>query len=101
MGSAGGEGTTGMLVVDSVVPGGPADGLLEPGDVMVRLQGQVTVHFLPMEALLDGHVGQHVAMEVERGGQLLTRSILVRAASMNDLSGTCCIAVSRPSAAGN
>lgn len=27
-----------MLVVESVVPGGPADGVLEPGDVLVRLQ---------------------------------------------------------------
>ena len=68
-----------MLVVDSVVPGGPADGLLEPGDVLVRLQGQVVVHFLPMEALLDGHVGQRVTAEVERGGRLLTCSVLVRA----------------------
>ena len=79
---AGGEGTTGMLVVDSVVPGGPADGLLEPGDVLVRLQGQVVVHFLPMEALLDGHAGQRVTAEVERGGQLLSRSIQVRAIGM-------------------
>ena len=31
-----------MLVVESVVPGGPADGVLEPGDVLVRLQGQVS-----------------------------------------------------------
>ena len=68
-----------MLVVDSVVPGGPADGLLEPGDVLIRLHGQVIVHFLPMEALLDGHVGQRVTVEVERGGRFLTRSVLVRA----------------------
>lgn len=31
-----------MLVVESVVPGGPADGVLEPGDVLIRLQGQVS-----------------------------------------------------------
>ena len=33
--------TTGMLVVESVVPGSPADGVLEPGDVLVRLNGKV------------------------------------------------------------
>ena len=31
------EGSTGMLVVESVVPGGPADGVLEPGDVLVGI----------------------------------------------------------------
>lgn len=70
-------GTTGMLVVDSVIPGGPADGLLEPGDVLVRILGEVIVHFLPMEALLDDHVGQHVSVEIERGGQLLVQHIQV------------------------
>lgn len=31
-------GSTGMLVVESVVPGGPADGQLEPGDVLVGVE---------------------------------------------------------------
>jgi predicted metalloprotease with PDZ domain len=74
---ADGEGSTGMLVVESVVPGGPADGVLEPGDVLVRLQGRVVVHFLPMEALLDDHVGRCVTVEVERGGRLITAEIKV------------------------
>jgi hypothetical protein len=38
-----------MLVVESVVPGGPADGVLEPGDVLVRLQGQVHTSLAPPE----------------------------------------------------
>lgn len=66
-----------MLVVDSVIPGGPADGLLEPGDVLVRIQGEVIVHFLPMEALLDDRVGRHISVEIERGGELLVESVLV------------------------
>lgn len=69
---AGGAGaassSAGMLVVESVVPGGPADGALEPGDVLVRLGGIVTTHFLPMDAMLDETVGRRVAVEVERGG---------------------------------
>jgi len=32
--------TVGMLVVDSVVPGSPADGVLEAGDVLVRVNGE-------------------------------------------------------------
>ena len=32
----GGDQHTGMLVVDSVLPGGPAEGRLQPGDVLVR-----------------------------------------------------------------
>lgn len=42
-----------MLVVESVVPGGPADGLLEPGDVVARLGGAVVTEFLGLEAALD------------------------------------------------
>jgi S1-C subfamily serine protease len=31
----------GMLVVEHVLPGSPADGVLETGDVLVRVNGQV------------------------------------------------------------
>ena len=57
-----------MLVVESVVPSSPSDGLLEPGDVLVRLNGEVVTHFLHLEELLDARVGQEVGLELERGG---------------------------------
>ena len=68
---------TGMLVVESVVPGGPAAGILEPGDVLVRVEGHVTTHFQPLEALLDSCVGQSAAFEVERGGSKITANVQV------------------------
>ena len=77
-----------MLVVDSVIPDGPSDGLLEPGDVLVRIQEQVIVHFLPMEALLDSHVGQRVTVEIERGGELLQKSILVGVSAWDPIEQT-------------
>ncbi|KAL4582445.1 hypothetical protein LXL04_006994 [Taraxacum kok-saghyz] len=74
---------TGMLVVDSVqyvshvknmmqVPGGPAYKNLEPGDVLVRMNGEVTTQFLKMETLLDDSVAQTVELQLERGGSPLT-----------------------------
>jgi len=62
---------TGALVVDGVVPGGPASGVLEPGDVLLSVAGQEVVHFLPLEAALDDAVGSAVEVSVERGGARL------------------------------
>jgi S1-C subfamily serine protease len=59
---------TGMLVVDQVIPGGPAAGKLEPGDVIVRVNGALTTTFLPWDDVLDGSVGKDVTLDVERGG---------------------------------
>jgi S1-C subfamily serine protease len=60
---------TGMLVVREVVPGGPAEGKLSVGDVIVRVDGQLVNAFLPIEALLDDHVGGSIVFELERGGK--------------------------------
>jgi len=60
---------TGMLVVREVVPGGSAEGKLSVGDVIVRVDGQLVNAFLPIEALLDDHVGGSIVFELERGGK--------------------------------
>ncbi len=59
---------TGMLVVREVVPGGPAEGKLAVGDVIVRVDGQLINAFLPVETVLDDHVGGVVVFDLERGG---------------------------------
>ncbi|KAF7136588.1 hypothetical protein RHSIM_Rhsim08G0086100 [Rhododendron simsii] len=69
---------TGMLVVDSVVPGGPAHNLLEPGDVLVRVNGNVNTQFLKLETLLDDSVGRKIELQIERGGTPLTVDLMVQ-----------------------
>jgi S1-C subfamily serine protease len=61
--------TTGLLVVDIVVPGSPAHGVIEPGDVLVRLQGKVVTHFMQLEEVLDECVGKSVELQLERAGK--------------------------------
>lgn len=71
-------GETGMLVVDSVVPEGPAHKHLEPGDVLVRANGEVLTQFLKLETLLDDNVGGQIELSIERGGIPITLKLTVQ-----------------------
>lgn len=68
---------TGMLTVEQIVPGGPAWGRLQPGDVLVAVDGQPMVSFVALDALLDDHVGAELRFEVERGGKRVEVSLPV------------------------
>ena len=68
----------GVVCSEQVLPGGPADGMLEPGDVLVEVNGKVVTSFLELEdvvdaALCDGGAGT-VTLAVERGGERITVS---------------------------
>ena len=69
---------TGMLVVDEVVPGGPADGKLEVGDILLGVGEISLTSFTPLESLLDDRVGQEIPIKVERAGETLSASITVK-----------------------
>lgn len=71
-------GETGMLVVDSVVPGGPAYKQLEPGDVLVCVNGEVVTQFLKLETLLDDSIDGEIDLQIERGGSSLTVKLKVQ-----------------------
>ncbi|PIA33529.1 hypothetical protein AQUCO_04100162v1 [Aquilegia coerulea] len=71
-------GETGMLVVDSVVPGGPAHKHLQPGDVLVLVNGEVITQFLKLETLLDDNVNQKITIQIERGGATISVELLVQ-----------------------
>ena len=68
---------TGMLVVDRVIPDSPADGKLAPGDILVRINGELVTEFVPLAAFLDDNVGETIDIELERGGRAVTASIEV------------------------
>ncbi|KAG6779093.1 hypothetical protein POTOM_015460 [Populus tomentosa] len=85
-------GETGMLVVDSVVPCGPADRQLESGDVLVHVNGEVTTQFLKLEALLDDSVGKKIELQIERGGTSLTVNIVVQ--DLHSITPDCFLEVS-------
>ena len=68
---------TGMLVVEQVIPESPAAGRLAPGDILIRINGELITKFVPLEAILDSHVGQEIDIELERGGKQVISKVLV------------------------
>lgn len=64
--------TDGALVID-VMKGGPSDGVVEPGDVILRFDGHrvATLRDLPRLAA-EGEVGKRVPLDIRRGGKPLT-----------------------------
>ena len=60
---------TGMIVVREVVPQGPGAGILEPGDVVVRINEKRVGGFIDLEAVFDVSVGQEIVLDIERGGE--------------------------------
>jgi S1-C subfamily serine protease len=76
--SAAPEGT-GMLVVEETVPEGPADAAgVEPGDIVVRLDGERVSDFVDLEGHLDASVGRTITVEIERGGRSVELAIDVQ-----------------------
>ncbi|NCG17701.1 MAG: hypothetical protein GWP91_01615 [Rhodobacterales bacterium] len=59
-----------MLVLRQVVPGGSADQALRVGDILLSAGGQRVTEFVPLESVLDDHVGEVIAIEVLRNGEL-------------------------------
>lgn len=59
----------GMLVVRECVPGSAAASMLQPGDVLMELEGAPCVDFALLEDALDKKVGRSVRLTVCRGGQ--------------------------------
>jgi S1-C subfamily serine protease len=68
---------TGMLVVSEVLPGSPSSGVLQPGDILTRVNGKYVTQFEPFEDLLDSEVGSTVELELERGGKPISAKLSI------------------------
>jgi len=68
---------TGMLTVAQVIPGSVASELLAPGDILIRINGDLITQFVPLAAILDSHVGEEIELQVERGGKRIDASVRV------------------------
>jgi len=67
----------GMLVVAETQAGSAAASVLEPGDILVRVNGGLLTEFDPLEATLDENVGGNVELEIERGGTVIKQKLKV------------------------
>ena len=68
---------TGMLTVEQVIPQSPAAGNLEPGDILIRINGELVTEFIPLAAILDASVNADIEIEVERGGRPVKATLVV------------------------
>jgi S1-C subfamily serine protease len=68
---------TGMLTVEQVIPGSLAAELLAPGDILIRINGDLITQFVPLAAILDSHVGKEIEIQVERGGKRIDAKVRV------------------------
>jgi len=68
---------TGMLTVEQVIPGSPSAGKLQPGDILLRVNGELVTEFIPLEGILDENVGNVVEIELERGGLRVSETVSV------------------------
>jgi S1-C subfamily serine protease len=68
---------TGMLVVTEVLPGSPGENVLQPGDILVRVNGRYVTQFEPLDEVLDASVGSQVQLDLERGGKAISAKLPV------------------------
>ncbi|KAF8932137.1 serine protease [Haplosporangium gracile] len=71
---------TGMLVVKTVLPKGPAADQLIPGDIVIQCNGNPIANFIQLFTVIDDSVGQNVSLTVVRGSnsKLLTFNFVVQ-----------------------
>ena len=60
-------GQKGLLVVRDILPGAPAEGLMEPGDILLAIDGAPLATFNALTEVLDERVGDSLRLALRRG----------------------------------
>ena len=60
---------TNMLVAEIVLPEGPSHNLVEEGDVLIKVNGELITQFIRLDDILDSNVGNSVKLLLLRGGE--------------------------------
>ncbi len=68
---------TGLLVVNEAQVGSAAEKMLEPGDLLIRVNDALVGSFDDLAEVLDSGVGKSVKLSVERGGQPLDQVMTI------------------------
>ncbi|KAF5874438.1 putative pro-apoptotic serine protease nma111 protein [Botrytis fragariae] len=68
---------TGMLVAEIVLPEGPSHKLIEEGDLLLKVNGELLTQFIRLDDILDSSVGQTVSFLIQRGGENIEVAVAV------------------------
>lgn len=74
----------GLLVVRDIVPGAPAEGLLEPGDILLAVDGAPLATFHALAEALDDSVGETLVVDLRRGDA--DRAVMVEVTDLHAVS---------------
>ncbi|PCD21297.1 hypothetical protein AU210_016263 [Fusarium oxysporum f. sp. radicis-cucumerinum] len=67
-----------LIMVHSVLSGGPADGKLEGGDILTEINGDPVTDLPSLNTIFDENIGNKVSILVDRSGQHLELEIEVQ-----------------------
>ncbi|KAI8369306.1 trypsin-like cysteine/serine peptidase domain-containing protein [Radiomyces spectabilis] len=75
---------TGMLVVKSILPKGPADTVLVPGDIIIGCNGKMVPHFIALFEVIDDSVGNDIKLTISRGKKV--QDVTVRVQDLHSIT---------------
>jgi len=69
---------TGLLTVKQVLPGGPAHGKLQAGDILLAVNEQIGVRFVQLESIMDDNVTNSLRIQIQRGAKVMEFELVVQ-----------------------